>query len=175
MYSKIKLMGHPLHPMLIAYPVALYTATLVCYLVYAVGGDPFWFRVGYVANVAGVVMAIVTALPGFADWLLGIPTGTPAKQTGLYHMLANVGALLLFILSAVLNAGQWNATTPGAWTGLVLALVGVGLTIVAGFFGWSLIQDHHVGVHLTPEQQRLEPSGGAQASAQMGRAARASR
>src|SRR3954462_4309431 len=86
MYSKIKIFGHPIHPMLIAYPVAFYTATLVCYLVYLLNGDPFWFQVGVIANWAGVVMAAVAAVPGFLDWMLGIPAGTAPKRTGLQHM-----------------------------------------------------------------------------------------
>ena len=73
MYSKIKIAGHPVHPMLINYPVALYTASVVCYIVYGANTNPFWFKVAVVANGAGVLMAIVAALPGFIDWL-AIPT-----------------------------------------------------------------------------------------------------
>ena len=40
MYSKVKIAGHPIHPMLVAFPVAFYTATLVCYLVYNSNEDP---------------------------------------------------------------------------------------------------------------------------------------
>src|SRR2546423_9570127 len=95
MYSKIKIGGHPVHPMLIAYPVAFYTATVVCYIVYSSNHDDFWFKVAYVANLAGVVMAVVAALPGFIDWL-GIPSNVRAKRTGLLHLISNVIALLLF-------------------------------------------------------------------------------
>ncbi|HEU5330900.1 MAG: DUF2231 domain-containing protein [Thermomicrobiales bacterium] len=160
MYSKVKLFGHPIHPMLVAYPIAFYTATLVAYLIYQFGGQPqFWFRVAIAANIAGVVMAVLAALPGFIDWAMGIPGDTEAKQVGLRHMLLNVVALVLFIVLAVLNTGKWDATTPGALAGIVLALVGVLLTIAAGAHGWTLIQTHHVGVEpgTTPEQS--EPRG----------------
>ena len=73
MYSKVKIAGHPIHPMIIAYPVAFYTATLVCFIVYHSNLNVFWFKVAVVANAAGVVMAVVAALPGFIDWL-GIPS-----------------------------------------------------------------------------------------------------
>ncbi|MGN6814130.1 MAG: DUF2231 domain-containing protein, partial [Thermomicrobiales bacterium] len=111
------------------------------------------------ANIAGVVMADLAALPGFIDWAMGIPGDTEAKQVGLRHMLLNVVALVLFIVLAVLNTGKWDATTPGALAGIVLALVGVLLTIAAGAHGWTLIQTHHVGVEpgTTPEQS--EPRG----------------
>ena len=67
MHSKVKLAGHPIHPMLVAYPIVLYTATLVCYIVYSSNHDVFWFKVAYVANISGVIMAVVAALPGFID------------------------------------------------------------------------------------------------------------
>ena len=158
MYSKLKLFGHPIHPMLIAFPVAFYTATFVAYLIFQIGGDPFWFRVGLAANVAGVVMAVVAALFGFLDWALGIPNGTVAKSDGLKHMALNVIALILFVIDLILYLGNWSVPPTNALLAVILALVGVLVTIGAGFFGWTLIQDHHVGVELTPEQARLEPA-----------------
>ncbi len=147
MYSRVKLFGHPIHPMVVAYPIAFYTFTLVAYLIYQFGGQQqFWFRVAVVVNIAGVVMAVVAALPGFIDWAMGIPSDTEAKQVGLRHMLLNVVALVLFAILAVLNLGKWDATAPSGVVGIALALVGVVLTVAAGAHGWTLIQTHHVGV-----------------------------
>ncbi|MFN2568899.1 MAG: DUF2231 domain-containing protein [Candidatus Dormibacteria bacterium] len=157
MHAKVKLFGHPIHPMLIAYPIAFYTATLVALVIYAVGGDVFWFKVGFAANVAGVAMAVLAALPGFVDWAIGIPGGTPAKSTGWQHMLLNVLALVLFAITLGVHAGQLNDASPEKPLGVILAAVGVIATVLAGFRGWALIQRHHVGIQLTTEQQRLEP------------------
>jgi len=166
MYSKVKIFGHPIHPMVVAYPIALYTSTFVALLLYQITGDALWFRVGLIANIAGVVMALVAAVPGFLDWALGIPGGTRAKGAGLTHMLLNVSALIVFALNALMLAGQWAVTQPSAGIGVILALVGLVLTVGAGFFGWTLIQKHHVGVELTPEQARLEPSAPPEAAGQ---------
>ncbi|MGZ3600077.1 MAG: DUF2231 domain-containing protein [Ktedonobacterales bacterium] len=156
MYSKLKIFGHPIHPMLVAYPIALYTATLVAYLIYIVGHDTFWFKVAVVANIAGVVMAAVAALPGFLDWATGIPNGSPAKAHGLNHLVLNVAALVLFVVNAIIHTGQFLAPNPEGIWGFVLALVGVGCTVAAGFFGWTMIQMDHVGVDLSPALQRLD-------------------
>ena len=80
MYSKIKIAGHPVHPMLVSFPVAFYAASLVCYIVYIPMADVFWFKVAYLANAAGVVIAAVAAIPGFIDWLF-IPSGSKPKKT----------------------------------------------------------------------------------------------
>jgi uncharacterized membrane protein len=158
MYSKLKLFGHPIHPMLIAFPVALYTAAFVAFLIFQIGGDPFWFRVGLTANVGGVVMAVIIALFGFLDWAIGIPGGTAAKGDGLKHMALNVIALVLFVINLVVYLGQWVVPPSSALLGVILSLIGVLVTVGAGFYGWTLIQFHHVGVELTLEQGRLEPA-----------------
>src|SRR4051812_20172996 len=107
MYSKVKLFGHPIHPMMVAYPIAFYTAALVCYVVYKYNQEAFWFKVAYVANLAGIIMAAVAALPGFIDWLF-IPSNTGAKKTGVFHLICNVIALLLFAGAFFTVKGQWN-------------------------------------------------------------------
>jgi len=39
----------------------------------------------------------------------------------------------------------------------VLSIIGVILTVAAGYHGWELIATHKVGVSLTPDQERIEP------------------
>lgn len=157
MYSKAKILGHPIHPMLVGFPVAFYTATLVTFIVYGATTNRFWYSVAVVANWAGVVTAAVAALPGLIDWATGIPRRSAAKKTGLIHMALNVTALLVFLVNAVVATNRWDEVLPPAGTGIVLSAIGVLLTLPAGFLGWSLVQDHHVGVQLTAEQERLEP------------------
>jgi uncharacterized membrane protein len=176
MRSKAAIQGHPIHPMLIAFPVALYVVTFVGYVVYSANGDGFWLRLGYYANIGAVATAVLAAVPGLIDWLKAIPARTHAKRDGLVHMLLNVTALALFAVAAVLlgarigeAAGADEATAGAAALGasvdasinvaapLVLTGLGVLLTLGAGWLGWRLVQTHHVGVILTPEQERLEP------------------
>ena len=161
MYSKAKIGGHPLHPMLVAFPIAFYTATLVSYIAYWTTANPFWFHVAVVANIAGVGTAFVAAVPGFIDWAFGVPTGSPAKTTGMFHMLLQVGALIIFAIDAVLQWHKWGAAAPTVGASVLLALLGTTLTMIGGALGWKMIGTHHVGVDLTPEQERLEPRANA--------------
>lgn len=163
MYSKVKIAGHPIHPMLVAFPVAFYTASLVCFIIYAANSNVFLFKMGVVANGAGAAMAIVAALPGFIDWL-SIPSAKQAKATGVWHMLANVSALVLFAINFFIQLPKWNFANPDQSPSIVLTAIGFVLTITAGFLGWTLVQKHHVGVMLTVEQQRVEPMEGVQES-----------
>lgn len=153
MYSKAKIMGHPIHPMLVTFPIAFYVSTFIAFAIYGVSSDPFWFRVGIVANSAGVLMAVVAALFGFIDWYMGIPSGTHAKMTGVKHMLLNVVSLLVFLTCLYLNAGQWSAAAPVMSGAIILPLIGVLLTIGAGYYGWTLVQNHHVGVEFSQDEE----------------------
>ena len=147
MYSKVKIAGHPIHPMLIAYPVAFYTATLVCYIVYSSNQNPFWFKVAVVDNIAVAAMAAVAALPGFIDWLF-IPKDSRAKKTGLFHMVCNVLALVCFAIVAFTECKKWDEANPTLGLAIPLTALGFGLTLAAGFLGWTLVQKHHVGVDI---------------------------
>lgn len=181
MYSKVKIAGHPIHPMLVAFPVTFYTTTLIGFVAYALTDNLFWWRVGLWSNVAGVVMAVVAAVPGVIDWAFGIPKNSMAKATGLKHMLLNLGALTLFLVNLIVHRNSWmddrvmmgaaEVTTgseaavvmesvvvgPDPRTALILSALGFLLTLFAGFLGWSRVQTHHVGIELSEEQKRLEP------------------
>jgi uncharacterized membrane protein len=158
MYSRVKALGHPIHPMLVGFPVAFYTATPIALIVHAATHDPFWFHLAVVANCAGVVMAVAAAVPGFLDWATGIPRNHPASATGLRHLGLNVGALVVFVICAAVGLGKWNDAIPRGGGMIVLSLFGLALTVLAGYLGWTLVQNHHVGVALSPEQERLEPT-----------------
>jgi len=156
MQSRFRLFGHPVHPMVIAYPVAFYTGTLAAYIVYGANADRFWLKLAIALNLAGVGMAVIAALPGFIDWLLAIPRGHPAKRTGLIHAGFNVVALALFAIALAMYLPKWNTGTPSADAGIILSAIGVASTILAGFRGWALVQDHHVGVRMDRQQAETQ-------------------
>src|SRR3954463_3176375 len=67
MYSKARIAGHPIHPMLVAFPLAFYTTTVVTLLVYIGTREAFWFRFAMVASLAGIATAVIAAIPGAVD------------------------------------------------------------------------------------------------------------
>jgi uncharacterized membrane protein len=154
MYSKVKVMGHPVHPMLVAFPVAFYTAALACYMSYNSNDDIFWYKAGYIANVAGIIMALVAAIPGFIDWL-SIPADSSARKTGLIHLIANVTALVLFTISWFIQRDKWDEVNPKVGDSIALCTAGFVITVVAGFLGWTLVQKHHVGVDETTVDEKV--------------------
>jgi len=159
MESKLKIAGHPIHPMLVSFPIAFYAASVACFITYQCNADVFWFRAALVANCAGVLTAVLAAVAGFVDWL-NIPETRKAKKVGKNHMLCNVGALLCFGINIFIQCPKWDETNPDASVAVILSAIGMILTLIAGFLGWSLVQKHHVGVSLTAEQERIDPVSG---------------
>ena len=152
MQSKVKLFGHLVHPMIVPFPIAFYTATLVCSIVYTFNGNTFWFHVAFVANCAGVIMAIVAILPGLLDWL-SIPELSDAKTTGLKHMIANVFSLGCFVANAATNYQNLSNSHPPIQGSIMLAAFGFIIMLYAGFKGWKMVQTHHIGVDaITPDE-----------------------
>ena len=63
----------------------------------------------------------------------------------------------LFLISAVIAWPHRMEALPPASAEVTLSILGIACTLAAGWFGWRLVQTHHVGVELTPEQERIEP------------------
>jgi uncharacterized membrane protein len=156
MNARITLASHPLHPMLVSFPIAFYTTTVAAFAAYQATHDPFWFRAGAIANLAGVIGAAVAAVPGFVDWAVAIPGRTPAKRVGILHMVLNVIALVLFTCSSFGSFPQRAAPPADARVELLVTGAGLLCTLAAGWQGWNLVQKHHVGVTLSAEQLRAD-------------------
>ncbi|HEY1558496.1 MAG TPA: DUF2231 domain-containing protein [Kofleriaceae bacterium] len=156
MYTKARIAGHPIHPMVVAFPVAFYVATAVALIVFGGAHDLFWYRAAFWTNLAGIVMAALAAVPGAID-LFTLPARSRARYTGLRHAGFNVAALILFIISDVVIALGMRHHTYALAAPLVLSLIGVGATVCAGWLGWSLVQTHHVGVKPTTHAIPSEP------------------
>ena len=92
MESKAKLLGHPIHPMLIVFPLGLLSMAVIFDLIALSTANGYWAGIAYYLIAAGVIGGLVAALFGLIDWL-AIPGGTRAKSIGLWHGLGNVVAL----------------------------------------------------------------------------------
>jgi uncharacterized membrane protein len=166
MYSKARVAGHPIHPMLVAFPIAFYTATVATLLAYVGTQEAFWYRVGMIANLAGIVTAAIAVIPGAID-LFALPRASRARTAGLKHAGFNLLATGLFAVTALLLYRGWNHRTMidgeylfDATIPLAMAVVAWVSMVIAGSLGWTLVQTHHVGIKpaLTlPDRPSREP------------------
>jgi uncharacterized membrane protein len=142
MESRIKLLGHPLHPMLIVFPLGLLLTAAAFDVVYLATGTTHWTMVSFRMMWAGALVGVLAALPGAIDWL-AIPTGTRAKWIGGVHGFANLGALILyFILIAARSGDPAHPTT----LNLGVTFFAAGLLLLGGWLGGELVDRLGVGV-----------------------------
>jgi uncharacterized membrane protein len=143
MESKAKLLGHPIHPMLIVLPLGLFIAAVVFDAVYLWRGSPAFATAAYWNIAAGIVGGLLAAVFGAIDWF-AIPAGTRAKRIGLLHGGSNVVVVLIFALVWLMR-GDRPDTAPT--TNLfLLEVVALGLGSVAGWLGGELVDRLGVGV-----------------------------
>lgn len=142
MESRIKLAGHPVHPMLIVFPLGLLSTAVLFDIIYLVTGVVRWTEVAYYMIGAGVLGGAAAAIPGWMDWA-AIPSATRAKRIGLLHGAGNVIVLGLFVLSWLLRRPDPSAPPTG---GIVAGVLAVVIVAITGWLGGELVGRLGVGV-----------------------------
>lgn len=143
MRTPARILDHPVHPMLIPFPIGLWVFSLVADITYRIGGDPLWLAIAFWTMVGGTVGALVAAVPGLVDFLS--LRDREAVRIATIHMVLNLTIVGLFVANLILRIRGYAAGT----LTLVLSVVAVALLLVSGWFGWELI--YRQGVAVTPE------------------------
>lgn len=142
MESRAKLLGHPIHQMLIVFPLGLLGMAVIFDIIRLLGGATGLATASYHMIAAGVITGLLAAIFGFVDWL-AIPSGTRAKHIGRLHAIGNVIVVVLFAISWWLRRPDPAAPSTLAF---VLGLVGLLLALVTGWLGGELVDRLGVGV-----------------------------
>jgi len=142
MESKVKFAGHPVHPMLIVFPLGLLATAVIFDIIYLVSDNSRWTVVAYYMIGAGIIGGLAAAVFGWLDWI-AIPAGTRARRVGLWHGIGNVAVVGLFILSWVLRRENPEVPPTGA---IVAGLTGVVIALGTAWLGGELVDRLAVGV-----------------------------
>src|SRR5215207_4249807 len=130
MESRIKLLGHPVHPMLIVFPVGLLASAMLFDIAYVLTGNADLATFSFWALVVGIVGGLAAALFGLTDWL-AVPKGTRARRIGALHGSGNVVVLVLFGLSLLARLDR-PAFSPDLQP-LVLSIAGGAIAVVTAW------------------------------------------
>lgn len=143
MRSKASFRGHPIHPMLIPFPIAFLTGALAADVVgLLLDNEDLWTAAWYL-TIAGVVMALVAAVPGVIDYLHTVPPRSSGKKRATKHAIANLSAVGIFTLCWILRGGPGVAPDLAI---VVLEGVGAGLLALGGWMGGTLSFRNQIGV-----------------------------
>src|SRR5438477_1841590 len=108
MRSLVRLKSHPIHPMLVSFPIGLWVASLIFDFVGVRAGNALLWAAGYYAIIGGCIGAALAAVPGVIDLFFVVPPRSSGRNRGYLHGGLNVLALLLFITIAA-RRGDGNA------------------------------------------------------------------
>lgn len=140
--SRAAIAGHPLHPMLIHFPVAALLGLVGADSAYAYGGDPFWARAALWLAGVGALGGWVASLAGLVDLL--VVRRIRRLVTAWGHALIAVMMLSLATLNFMLRVVE-PALFIVPW-GLGLSLLTAGFIALAAYLGGRLVYEHAVGV-----------------------------
>lgn len=143
MDSRIKLLGHPVHPMLIVYPLGLLSAAVVFDVLYLATRNADLATFSFWALAGGLAGGVAAAIFGLIDWM-AIPKGTRARRIGAFHGGGNLIVMVLFGLSFVRRL-DGAAYLPDVLP-FVLALMGGAIAMVTAWLGGELVYRLGVGV-----------------------------
>lgn len=154
--STAAIAGHPIHPMLVPFPIAYLVGALATDLAYIATKDPFWATASMWLVGAGLVMGMLAGIAGFIDFASKRQIREiPAAKA---HSVGNTVVLALAFVSLLLRIGDVeDAIMP--W-GLILSLITVGILSFTGWLGGELSYRHKIGVLGSERRNVKAPSSG---------------
>jgi uncharacterized membrane protein len=150
METRASVAEHPIHPMLIPFPIALWMFSLASDLIYLFGfGGAVWKDIALYTMAGGIIGGLAAAIPGYIDYRsLSDPVIVRLAQM---HMVINVGLIVLFTI----NAGLRILNGPEALLPVLLSVLGVAALAVSGWLGGELV--YVQGVAVQPEREPTAP------------------
>jgi uncharacterized membrane protein len=147
--STAQIAGHPIHPMLIPFPIAFFVSTLVCDLVFWQTGNAGWVTATLWLLGAGLIMPTFAALAELTD-VLGDP-----QIRGLNDAWLHAGGNVTVVLIELYNwySRYEHGTEAVLPTGLILSLIVVLILLFTGWKGWEMVYRHRVGVLDAPSDR----------------------
>ena len=140
----LRLGGHPLHPALVHFPVACWSAAPVLDIAYLLTQTRVFWQVGFGCLAVGVVMGLAAMGAGLMD-LTALPSAHPAQAVAQRHMLLMSSAWCLYVLALVLHPLQGSPTPSELWTDFGLCAAGFGVLAAGAYAGARLVYDFGVG------------------------------
>jgi uncharacterized membrane protein len=146
MASPASIAGHPIHPMLIPFPIALWVFSLVADIIYLWRDNTGWAWMARWTLLAGCLGAIAASIFGVIDYFA--IKEQKVKRVAAWHARFNVLAFLLFAASWYLRTERGADMVNDQLTiPIALSVVGVIAVSISGYLGGELVFKHGVAVN----------------------------
>ncbi|MGN6702283.1 MAG: DUF2231 domain-containing protein [Burkholderiaceae bacterium] len=140
--STATIAGHPIHPMLVPFPIACFVGALITDIVYWQTAQIIWSTFSAWLLVAGLVMGGFAALAGLIDFASN--RAIRAQRPAWPHLIGNVIVWIIALVNAFVHSRDaWTSVVP---TGLTLSAITVVILLFTAWMGGSMVYRHRVGV-----------------------------
>jgi uncharacterized membrane protein len=162
-FLKGKWLGHPLHPIVVHVPMAMWPGALIFDLLsqWEIGGNAM-VRLSFYAIIFGLAASLLAIPTGLVDWT-GIKKEKPAWKIGLYHMGLNLSVALLFAINLGLRVQTFRHDTKVAGAPLLLSAIGTALLIGSAYLGGMMVYQYGISVARMSKKKwrKIAEAGGA--------------
>jgi uncharacterized membrane protein len=139
MQGKATIAGHPIHPILVTFPIGCFVAAVVCDIISIWAGPVFWAPMSTWLLLFGVLGALLAAFFGFVDYLTA-PMTASAKNVAAWHMTLNIAMIIIFGWACAVRFLDHASVA-----GHVLTGMGILILAAAGVLGGEVAHQHLVG------------------------------
>jgi len=151
MLTPMSVAGHPIHPVLVSFPIVLWISSLVCDVIWLGGYQPLWAQIAYISMWGGMIMVIWAAVPGLLD-MLAIKPGTPIKRIAYIHMTMNLSLIVMYGLNL-----WWRSQAEEPQIGpVVLSFISICALAISAWLGGEMVHRKGVGVEPVRNSSELD-------------------
>jgi nitrite reductase/ring-hydroxylating ferredoxin subunit/uncharacterized membrane protein len=144
MKSKANIKSHPLHPILVGFPIAFFAGTLFFdILALLLQPNIYIVKTALYLNIGGIATGLLAAVPGFIDYRYTVPPDSSAKKRAVKHGLINTAVLILFVLALILRKDSGNQLVI-----ICIELIGAICLVISGWLGGTLIARNQIGIDI---------------------------
>jgi uncharacterized membrane protein len=137
--------GHPIHPMLVHFPIAFWTVAAGAYIWAAADAGESAAMVATFANGAGLIMGLVAMFAGLFE-LRSLASGSQAMEVATWHMMAMSTVWVCFLAAILLSVSTGMDRSMAQVGAVVCAGVGFLVMGVGGWLGGRLVYEFGIGV-----------------------------
>lgn len=140
----MRIFGHPVHPMLVHFPIAFWTLATVAYAATMLSFAGPTHVIAVFANVVALVMTLPAAVAGLMEWR-SIAEGSKALRVASLHMMIMLSAWTMFVVALILPMLATLSTSARSVGAGICAFIGFGLLSAGGWLGGRLVYEFGVG------------------------------
>jgi len=153
--GKLRFFGHPVHPVITHFPMALLPVSLLGDLLGVWTNAAFWWGFSFYNLAIGLILSIPALITGVIDFL-AIPQEGDAERVAMRHMTMIITAIMMYTGSFFIRFG---VEIPSGWrllSSISLSLLGLIFLLIGGWLGGQLVYRHAVGSEPIIDKSEME-------------------